>query len=129
MTVNTVKRNSGNSLTDNLRDFWKKQSNDIVPPIVGFLAFLTIWQILSSSGLTRLPGPLSVWTDQRTRELLLYPFYDKGGIDKGLFWQTMASLGRVAQGYSLAALVGIGTGILVKLFPTLVREFHVIGHG
>lgn len=119
MTVNTVKRNSGNSLTDNLRDFWKKQSNDIVPPILGFLAFLTIWQILSSSGLTRLPGPLSVWTDQRTRELLLYPFYDKGGIDKGLFWQTMASLGRVAQGYTLAALVGIGTGILVGTNPLI----------
>jgi bicarbonate transport system permease protein len=119
MTVNTVKRNSGASLTDNLRDFWKKQSQDIVLPIVGFLAFLTIWQILSSSGLTRLPGPLSVWTDQRTRELLLYPFYDKGGIDKGLFWQTMASLGRVAQGYSLAALVGIGTGILVGTNPLI----------
>ncbi|NEQ20604.1 MAG: nitrate ABC transporter permease [Microcoleus sp. SIO2G3] len=119
MTVNTINRNSRASSTNAIQAFWKKQSKDILPPIIGILGFLTIWQILSWSGLTRLPGPLSVWTDQRTRELLLYPFYDKGGIDKGLFWQTMASLGRVAQGYSLAALVGIGTGILVGTNPLI----------
>lgn len=119
MTVNTINRNSGARPTNAIQAFWKKQSKDILPPIIGILGFLTVWQILSSSGLTRLPGPLSVWTDQRTRELLLYPFYDKGGIDKGLFWQTMASLGRVAQGYSLAALVGIGTGILVGTNPII----------
>src|SRR5574339_592239 len=103
MTVNTINRNSGTRSTNALQAFWKKNSKDILPPVLGVLGFLFVWQIFSSSGLTRLPGPLSVWTDQRTRELLLYPFYDKGGIDKGLFWQTMASLGRVAQGYSLAA--------------------------
>ena len=119
MTVNTINRNSRASSTNAIQAFWKKQSKDILPPILGILGFLTIWQLLSWSGLTRLPGPLSVWTDQRTRELLLYPFYDKGGIDKGLFWQTMASLGRVAQGYSLAALVGIGTGILVGTNPLI----------
>lgn len=119
MTVNTINRNSGARSTNAIQAFWKKQSKEIIPPVLGILGFLTVWQILSSSGLTRLPGPLSVWTDQRTRELLLYPFYDKGGIDKGLFWQTMASLGRVAQGYSLAALVGIGTGILVGTNPLI----------
>jgi bicarbonate transport system permease protein len=82
-------------------------------PIMGVLGFLIVWQLVSSSGITRLPGPLSLWTDQRTRELMLYPFYDLGGLDKGLFWQTMASLGRVAQGYSLAAVVGIAVGVLV----------------
>ncbi len=72
-----------------------------------------IWQIFSSSGLTRLPGPTTLWTDDRTRELLLYPFYDMGGLDKGLFWQTLASLGRVAKGYTAAAVVGISVGVLV----------------
>jgi bicarbonate transport system permease protein len=126
MTVNTINRNTGASPTDALRDFWKKKSKDIVPPVMGVLGFLIVWQIFSSSGLTRLPGPLSVWTDQRTRELLLYPFYDKGGIDKGLFWQTMASLGRVAQGYSLAALVGIGTGILVGTNPLINKALDPV---
>ena len=93
--------------------FWKKRGQDILLPVLGVLGFLIVWQFFSASGLTRLPGPLSLWTDERTRTLLFYPFYDRGGLDKGLFWQTMASLGRVAQGYSLAALVGITVGVLV----------------
>ena len=92
-------------------------------PLLGVGGFLLVWQISASLNLTRLPGPLSLWTNERTRELLLYPFYDRGGLDKGLFWQTMASLGRVAQGYLLAALVGISAGITVGLSPALNRAF------
>jgi bicarbonate transport system permease protein len=126
MTVNTINRNSRASSNNPIQAFWKKQSKDIVPPLMGVLGFLIVWQLFSWSGLTRLPGPLSVWTDQRTRELLLYPFYDKGGIDKGLFWQTMASLGRVAQGYSLAAIVGIGTGIFVGTNPLIDKALDPV---
>lgn len=99
--------------------FWKKNSNNIILPLVGTLAFLLLWQIISMSGVTRLPGPLSLFTDQRTRDLLFYPFYDFGGLDKGLFWQTLASLWRVAQGYTLAAIVGISVGVLVGMYPVL----------
>ncbi|MBW4650898.1 MAG: nitrate ABC transporter permease [Kastovskya adunca ATA6-11-RM4] len=119
MTVNTINRKPRPSSNNAIQAFWKKQSKDIVPPLLGILGFLIVWQLLSSSGVTRLPGPLSVWTDDRTRILLMYPFYDRGGLDKGLFWQTMASLGRVAQGYSLAALVGISVGVLVGTQPLI----------
>jgi bicarbonate transport system permease protein len=122
----SARRINKNNQTNFISSFWKKNSKDIIPPILGILGFLIIWQLLSSLGLTKLPGPLSIWTDERTRELLLYPFYDAGGLDKGLFWQTMASLGRVAQGYSLAAIVGIGGGILVGLNPILDKALDPI---
>lgn len=112
-------RNSGSPLPPALQSFWDQQGKDLLPPVIGILVFLSIWQICSGIGLTRLPGPLSVWTEPRTRELLMYPFYDRGGLDKGLFWQTLASLGRVAQGYTIAAVVGIGTGIMIGLSPIL----------
>lgn len=99
--------------------YWKKNSNSFVLPLIGTLIFLLLWQIISMSGITRLPGPLSLFTDQRTRDLLFYPFYDFGGLDKGLFWQTLASLWRVAQGYTLAAIVGITVGVLVGTNPVL----------
>jgi bicarbonate transport system permease protein len=102
-----------------LDSFWKKQSQNIIPPVAAVLIFLAVWQLLALSGLTLLPGPLSIFTDERTRELLFYPFYDRGGIDKGLFWQTLASLQRVATGYLLAAIVGIGLGILVGTNPLI----------
>lgn len=125
MTTNTRRINKNNR--DNfLSAFWKKNAGEIIPPILGVLGFLAIWQFLSSTGLIKLAGPLSIWTDERTRELLLYPFYDAGGLDKGLFWQTMASLGRVAQGYSLAAIVGIAGGILVGLNPLLDKALDPI---
>jgi bicarbonate transport system permease protein len=101
--------------------WWKRNRKTILPPLCGIGGFLIAWQLSASLGLTRLPGPLSLWTEERTRELLLYPFYDRGGLDKGLFWQTLASLGRVAQGYFLAAVVGIAAGIAVGLNSLLNR--------
>jgi bicarbonate transport system permease protein len=113
------------SRRSNSIDF-RKIFKDLLPPLVAILVFLVIWQLFSSSGLTKLPGPLSLVTDQRTRDLLLYPFYDLGGLDKGLFWQTMASLKRVAIGYLAAAVVGIGTGILVGINPILNKALDPI---
>lgn len=120
------RKRSSNGLPASLQTFWEKRRGDIMPPLIGIVAFLTIWQLVSWSGLTRLPGPLSLWTDQRTRELLLYPFYDLGGLNKGLFWQTLASLGRVAQGYTLAAIVGISMGVLVGTNKMLHKSLDPI---
>jgi bicarbonate transport system permease protein len=103
--------------------WWKRNRKFILPPICGILGFLLFWQLSSSLGLTKLTGPLSLWTDERTRDLLLYPFFDRGGLDKGLFHHTMSSLSRVALGYSLAAIIGIGVGIAVGLSQTLNRAF------
>jgi bicarbonate transport system permease protein len=101
--------------------FVKSFFSDWVPPLVAIAIFLGIWEFLSASGITLLPGPSSIWTNERTRELLLYPFYDKGGIDKGMFWQTFESLKRVGISYILAAIVGIGTGILVGTTPWISK--------
>jgi bicarbonate transport system permease protein len=51
----------------------------------------------------------------------LYPFYDKGGTDKGLFWQILASLKRVAISYTLAAIVGIALGVLIGVSKTMSK--------
>jgi nitrate ABC transporter permease subunit len=48
-----------------------------------------------------------------TWELIVDPFFDRGGIDKGLFWHMSASLQRVAFGYALAAVAGVLLGTLV----------------
>lgn len=98
-----------------------KLVKDLTPPTIAIVVFLVIWEALSKSDITLLPGPSSLFTDERTRTLLFYPFYDRGGIDKGMFWQTLASLQRVAISYSLAAIVGIGTGIAIGTTPLLSK--------
>jgi bicarbonate transport system permease protein len=100
-----------------------KSSANWLPPLLGTGGFLLLWQILSMTGLIALPAPASLFTEERTRTLILYPFYDRGGLDKGLFWQTLASLSRVAQGYTLAAIVGIAVGITIGLKPGINRAF------
>ena len=103
--------------------WWKNKCKVILPPICGVGGFLLFWQLSASLGLTKLAGPLSLFTEERTRELLFYPFFDRGGLDKGLFLHAMNSLSRVALGYSLAAIVGIAVGIAVGINKTLDRAF------
>jgi bicarbonate transport system permease protein len=111
----TLKTNRSRNGSTPLAKFWKKNSQNILPPIVGLLGFLVVWQLCSMIGLIKLPPPTSLWTDERTRTYLLYPFFNRGGTDVGLFWQSLASLQRVLIGYSLAAVVGISVGILIGL--------------
>ncbi len=118
-TLNPTDRNR-NSVNP-VAKFWQKNAKNIIPPILGILGFLVVWQFFSSTGIIKLPGPDALITNERTRTYLLYPFFDRGGTDVGLFWQAMASLQRVLIGYSLAAIVGIGVGILVGVSPFLNR--------
>ncbi|MBD2037426.1 nitrate ABC transporter permease [Leptolyngbya sp. FACHB-321] len=97
----------------------KERLGDLIPPIIAIAIFLALWQLFSWLPGATLPGPIRVV--QETWTLILYPFYDKGGTDKGLFWQIWASLQRVAIGYTFAALVGISVGIWVGLNKTLSK--------
>ncbi len=82
-----------------------------VPPLlmVGFL--LLLWQMLCGQEGASLPPPSKVLTD--TWPLIVDPFFDNGGTDVGLFWQILASLKRVAVGFSMAAIAGIALGVLI----------------
>jgi nitrate/nitrite transport system permease protein len=83
----------------------------VLPPllIIGLLLF--IWELLCSRPGAALPPPSKVVED--TWELIVSPFYDNGGNDVGLAWQMLASLKRVAYGYTLAVLAGVSLGVLV----------------
>ncbi|MFB2919384.1 nitrate ABC transporter permease [Aerosakkonema funiforme] len=102
----------------------QKQFPDLLPPIAAITVFLIVWQLFSWLPGATLPGPIKVVTD--TRILILYPFYDLGGTNKGLFWQILASLQRVAVSYILAAVVGIGLGILVGTNKTVSKALDPI---
>jgi nitrate/nitrite transport system permease protein len=83
----------------------------VVPPLVVLTLLLVIWELLCRKAGSSLPAPSVVLRD--TLELIADPFFDRGGIDKGLFWHLSASLRRVALGYTLAAIAGIALGTLV----------------
>src|SRR6187431_2949707 len=83
----------------------------VVPPLIVLALLMLFWELVCRRAGSTLPPPSRVFTD--TKELIFDPFFDRGGIDKGLFWHLSASLQRVALGYSLAAIAGIALGTLV----------------
>ena len=83
----------------------------IVPPLVVVALLLVAWELLCRKTGATLPPPSKVVRDGW--ELIAHPFYDHGGLDKGLFWHLSASLQRVALGYALASIVGVALGTLV----------------
>ncbi len=116
MTVASRRRNNAN-LDNGLISRIQKQFPELIPPAIAIIVFLAIWQLFCSIPGATLPGPIQVIQD--TWILIMYPFYDKGGIDKGLFWQIWASLQRVAISYTLAAIVGIAVGIVIGINKTM----------
>jgi nitrate/nitrite transport system permease protein len=83
----------------------------VLPPLVVIAVTLLVWELLCSKPGATLPPPSRVVKD--TWELIADPFFDRGGIDKGLFWHLSASLQRVAFGYALASIAGVALGTLV----------------
>ena len=83
----------------------------VLPPIIVIGLLVAIWQVLGSRPGAALPSPSKVVQD--CWELIAHPWYDNGGNDVGIAWQLLASLKRVAYGYSLAVIVGVSLGVLV----------------
>ncbi len=83
----------------------------VLPPLVTLGIALAVWQGLTGDDGSGLPSPAAIWRD--SRELIVDPFFDRGGVDKGLFWHALISLQRVAIGFGLAAVVGVALGVLV----------------
>jgi len=111
MTTFPTRRRANNNFNNSLISRLQKQFPDLLPPVIAIVLFLVVWQLFSLTPGATLPGPIKVVQD--TWILIFWPFYDRGGTDKGLFWQILASLQRVAISYTLAAIVGIGLGILI----------------
>src|SRR4051794_17054172 len=99
------------SLAERLLSYASALAARVVPPVLVIALVLAVWEILCRKQGATLPPPSRVIKD--TWELIVDPFFDRGGIDKGLFWHLSASLQRVAFGYALAATAGVALGTLV----------------
>lgn len=109
LTSYRQRRARPNSLAQSLAKLG--QSQRWITSAVALLVFLGLWELLTLTPNATLPGPLQVLQD--TWPLIIDPFFDNGGTDKGLFWQILASLQRVAIGFSLSTVVGILLGMAI----------------
>jgi nitrate/nitrite transport system permease protein len=107
-----------------LKPTFGKLATVVLPPIAVLTVLLLLWQISASQTGSSLPPPTQVFSE--SRELILHPFFDNGGTDKGLGLHILASLSRVAIGYALAAVIGIALGTLVGQSVYFMRGFDPI---
>ncbi len=113
MTIQTA-AGVPSSFLSNVSIYLQKHARKLVAPVIGFTVALFVWQVFST--ITKaLPGPIEV-VQQTWDPFIISPFF-KEGDDKGLGWQALASLQRVAIGYTLAAVVGIAVGVLIGAIP------------
>ena len=110
--------------TRRLLDMARGLSTNLLPPLVMLVILIGLWEAICSSPTSSLPPPSQVISD--TWELIVSPFYDNGGNDKGMGWQILASLQRVALGYVLAAAAGIALGVLVGQSSLAMRGLDPI---
>jgi len=92
----------------------------ILPTIVVIAALLAVWQFACSAPGSTLPSPSRIWTE--SHDVIMHPL--KGvtfhGLrpsvedgDVGIAVHIVTSLRRVAIGFGLAAICGIGLGVLI----------------
>jgi nitrate/nitrite transport system permease protein len=108
--------------------FFQKNVRKIIAPAVALTIALVVWEVFSL--ITKsLPGPIQV-LQETWDPWIICPFFvgDQAfglnglqGGDVGLGWQTIASLIRVAMGYSLAAIIGVTAGVVVGASPILFQ--------
>lgn len=99
------------SVTQRVKDVGHYVMVRVVPALLVIGLLVVMWQISCSRPDSNLPSATTVF--EETRYLIENPFYDNGGTDVGMGWQLLASLQRVAIGYTLAVIAGVALGILV----------------
>jgi nitrate/nitrite transport system permease protein len=99
----------------NLRQQRAELAARVIAPLLGVLAFLTLWWLISLAG--SIPGPAKTWN--AAVQVFSDPFYKNGPNDQGIAWKIGGSLGRVGVGFGFAALVGIPLGFLIGRFTFL----------
>lgn len=111
MSSTTMPMRRAPSLADRMRPHVQHGLAVTLPPLLVVVALAAVWEWAAGGPDATLPPPSRVWTD--AKELILHPFYDRGGLDKGLGLHLLASLQRVAVGFTLSAVVGVLLGMLV----------------
>ena len=82
---------------------------------LGIAVFVAMWAFVAKFG--RIPDPVAVFKE--AVKIFSDPFYRNGPNDQGIGWNVLMSLGRVAIGFGLAAVVGIPLGFIIGRFRFL----------
>ena len=99
----------------------RKAINDFALSMVGILAIVGLWALISSTFSPDLPSPMKTWEESKL--YVLQPWEKRGEMDQGIGLMTAYSLFRVAKGFFLAILIGTPLGFLLGKSDTFFKMF------
>lgn len=91
----------------------------ILLPLLVFALVIGAWGYIHHHVAPEFPAPSETWEHAKT--VLADPFYENGPNDMGVGWQLLYSLGRVAAGFGLAALVGVPLGFIMGMSDNMQK--------
>ena len=89
--------------------------------MVGILAIIGLWALISATASPDLPSPIRTWEESKI--YVLQPWEKRGEMDQGIGLMTAYSLFRVAKGFFLAIIIGTPLGFLLGRSVTFFRMF------
>ncbi|PTQ12798.1 nitrate ABC transporter, permease protein [Sphingomonas oleivorans] len=102
---------------------------NLLPTTLLLVLLIAFWEISCGTEGAALPSPSRIWSE--SRDVILHPLkgvtFDLSGMhiqdggDVGIAGHILTSLGRVALGYGLSAIVGIALGVLIGQSRTAYR--------
>jgi len=98
--------------------------SEVLMPFIGVAVLVVVWWVLSCVPNTNLPSPAKTWAASKI--YILQPFAKRGEMDQGVLRLTWNSLKLVAQGYTLALLVGVPLGFFLGLSRWFTKSFDPI---
>jgi nitrate/nitrite transport system permease protein len=96
----------------------------ILLPFVGVGVVVLIWWALSALPHSNLPSPVKTWS--ASKPYIVEPFAKRGEMDQGILRFTWNSLKLVAQGYTLALLIGLPLGFFLGMSKWFTKSFDPI---
>src|SRR5688572_12197716 len=106
------------------RSFIDNSVRYVLLPAVGIVAVLLGWALASATFAENLPSPYKTWVT--SKPYILAPFEKRGELDQGILRFTWYSLIRVAQGYTIAIVIGTPLGLMLGLSRWFSSSFDPI---
>ena len=107
-----------------MNDSILKKLDWLLLPMIGVVAVVIFWFLLSATVSKELPNPARTW--EVSKPYIMEPLAKRGEQDQGILRLVGYSLNLVAQGYFLALLVGTPIGFCLGLSKTFTRIFDPI---
>ena len=96
----------------------------LILPVAALALFVGAWWVSSVTWAKELPSPPKTW--EMSKSYILDPLAKRGELDQGILRFTWNSLKLVAQGYSIALLVGVPLGFALGTSKMLTRALDPV---